>query len=522
MMDAARDMASDVRTEARCNGLCWLGAALCLCGGLTSVGCGRASESMTALDIQARPAGSVADISPQSLAEIKKFCGDCHALPLATSFPRDRWPKEVRQGYEFYLESGRSDLIRPVERDAILFFASEAPERLECQPVSLRQEVPTEVQFVEQTLAPGVFDVSSPAIADLIWRPDTVDFLASDMRYGAIYRIDIASQKASMNVLATTRHPCRITVSPQAQGDGYLIGDLGSFLPADHRNGGVWLLPGGGEFAAAMPLVESLPRVVEVQPFDCHGDGDSDLVTAEFGWRQSGSLRLLLSNADGTYTDTILDARHGAVAVRIVDFDCDGSQDIVAAFGQEHETIDVYWGDGTGRFQHETIHSLPDPSWGTSSFEVVDIDKDGLPDLVHANGDTLDSGLAKPYHGVRVIHNLGQRRFKVSPVGLMPGACQASAGDIDGDGDLDIVACSLFQNASKAPPGTYDALTWFEQLSDGSFSPHSIAKDTCEHVVFSLADIDADGRIDVVAGVWQGTESDQRRPLIRVYRNTRP
>ena len=508
-----------VRRNARCSAACWLIAVVVSCGGLAAVGCGRVSESMPPLDTQPRPAGSVAGITPQSVAEIKNFCGDCHALPLATSFPRDRWAKEVRQGYEFYLESGRSDLKRPVERDAIRFFAGDAPERLETVPVSRRREFPTNVDFREQMLAPGVFDVTDPAVAHIVWRPGKGDFLASDMRSGAIYRIVVAPQTASMNVLATIKNPCRITAWPQAASEAHVIADLGTFMPVDHQRGGVWLVQEADDSVAVVPLMENLSRVVEVQPLDCDGDGDHDLVVAEFGWRQSGALRLLRFQSDGTYNDTVLDARHGAVAVRVVDLDCDGSDDIVAAFGQEHETVDVYWGDGSGGFLHETIHSLPDPSWGTSSFEVVDIDSDGFPDLVHANGDTLDSGLAKPYHGIRLLRNRGRRRFEAVHVGSMVGACQASVGDIDGDGDLDIVACSLFQAASAVPPGTYDALTWFEQLPDGSFSPHSIAKDTCEHVAFSLADVDGDGRVDVVAGVWKGTESEERWPLVKIYRN---
>ena len=76
-----------VRRNARCSAACWLIPVVVSGGGLAAVGCGRVSESMPPLDTQARPAGSVADITPQSVAEIKNFCGDCHALPLATSFP---------------------------------------------------------------------------------------------------------------------------------------------------------------------------------------------------------------------------------------------------------------------------------------------------------------------------------------------------------------------------------------------------------------------------------------------------
>lgn len=485
---------------------------------VATTGCGRTSESVKAIDQSSGPTASISAIDPHSLAEITAFCGDCHKLPLSTSFPRSRWPKEVRQGYEFYLESGRADLRRPVELDAIRYFSEAAPEKLPIEPVSRRQELPTTVRFERMPLAAGVFDAIDPAIAHILWREEHGDFLASDMRSGSIYRFDLRPASAASEVLTTLNNPCRIVSWPGAHAT-FVVGDLGSFMPADHDRGSVRLL---GDFQAgsdASILATGFSRVVEAQPFDSDGDGDLDVVVAEFGWRQTGALRLLVAEADGSYRDTVLDPRHGAVAVRIADLDADGHDDIIAAFGQEHETVDVYWGDGSGSFTHEIIHAFPDPSWGTSGFELVDIDHDGLLDILHANGDTLDSGLAKPYHGIRVIRNHGSRRFKATEVGAMVGACQASAADLDGDGDLDIVACSLFQNASSEPPGTFDAITWFEQLPDGSFTPHGIARDSCEHVAFALADVDDDGRIDVVAGVWQGQEMGEPRPSVVVYRN---
>lgn len=69
-------------------------------------------------------------LEKESVAAIQRFCGDCHAVPRPESFPRGVWPKEVRQGYDLYLASGRSDLVRPVERDTLRFFMATAPERL--------------------------------------------------------------------------------------------------------------------------------------------------------------------------------------------------------------------------------------------------------------------------------------------------------------------------------------------------------------------------------------------------------
>ena len=44
---------------------------------------------------------------------VKSFCGDCHTYPEPETFPATVWREEVRNGFNFYLESGRSDLSPP-------------------------------------------------------------------------------------------------------------------------------------------------------------------------------------------------------------------------------------------------------------------------------------------------------------------------------------------------------------------------------------------------------------------------
>lgn len=456
-------------------------------------------------------------LSAESRATIERFCGDCHRLPLASSFPRDRWPAEVRQGYDFYLTAARSDLERPVERDAIRFFEDQAPERLSIPRAADRSERPTTIRFVPEPLSP-VFTADDPAVAAMHWRQEQRDMLVSDMRRGTVERWTLTPGAEAVETVAELRHPCRIVpLNVTGEGGTYLVSDLGSFLPSDHDRGAIWRLEESATGFATELLRDGLARLVEAHPIGAEGN-DTTLVAAEFGWRTTGALRLVTATPDRS-NDRVLDPRHGVVAARIADMDGDGRADIVAAFGQEHETVDVYWNRGDGEYEHAVVHAFPDPSWGTSGCEIADIDGDGRFDILHANGDTLDSGLAKPYHGVRWLRNRGDRSFEVREIGLMPGVCQASAADLDGDGDLDVAACSLHQAAALDPAGTYDSLAWFEQQPDGSFTPHSIERDTCNHTCFALADIDEDGRIDLVAGTWQGQETRTAAPAAVVYRN---
>ena len=54
----------------------------------------------------------------------------------------------------------------------------------------------------------------------------------------------------------------------------------------------------------------------------------------------------------------------------------------------------------------------------------------------------------KPYHGIQWLENTGGYPFVEHTLAQMPGVHRAQAADIDGDGDLDIVACALLAGGS--------------------------------------------------------------------------
>ena len=69
----------------------------------------------------------------------------------------------------------------------------------------------------------------------------------------------------------------------------------------------------------------------------------------------------------------------------------------------------------------------------------------------------------------------------------------AHAADLDGDGDLDIVACALLAGGSDVDEKTLPALVWLEQTSRGVFKRHTIEMGTPRHATLDIGDIDGDG-----------------------------
>ncbi len=113
------------------------------------------------------------------------------------------------------------------------------------------------------------------------------------------------------------------------------------------------------------------------------------------------------------------------------------------------------------------IYAAPHPNWGSSGIQLVDLDKDGDLDVLLTHGDTFDDGIVKPYHGIQWLENTGGYPFVEHTLAQMPGVHRAQAADLDGDGDLDIVASALLAGGSDVDEKTLPALVWLEQTKPG-------------------------------------------------------
>lgn len=261
--------------------------------------------------------------------------------------------------------------------------------------------------------------------------------------------------------------------------DGSGSTDIVALDAADHQVDLVWVSRDGG-FSLLAQDFSDIGDMSALAVADVNGDGKPDVIISDGSGTASG-VRVLLNRGDGTLAPDVAYANDsaagaGPVSVTVADVNGDGLPDIITANGS-NGTVSVLINDGDGTFAAPiTYPAGSDPV----AVAVADLNGDGHPDLMVADlaGDS-----------VQILLNAGDGTFAAplpQAVGSQPVALTVA--DVDGDGHLDILAVDQGDDSVAVLLGH----------GDGSFSTAAFYATGGNPGWITAQDLNGDGRLDIV------------------------
>ncbi len=226
---------------------------------------------------------------------------------------------------------------------------------------------------------------------------------------------------------------------------------------------------------------------------DLNKDGNGDLVVLNNVLTTSGSISVLLGNADGTFQTAVSypTAGAGTIAAVIDDVNGDGKLDIVTVSNDQQ--ISVLLGKGDGTFNAAQTFAAPTlPGYTSNASTAIvnlitaDLRGIGKKDIIASNGlvllgngdgtFTAASAPAFPF----VLDNLSSQGPNLA------------SGDLNKDGKLDLVL------------GTGDDVQIYLGKGDGTFTAGNRYASISSVGYVTVSDLDGDGNPDIYIGIANG------------------
>lgn len=229
---------------------------------------------------------------------------------------------------------------------------------------------------------------------------------------------------------------------------------------------------------------------------DINNDGKLEIICVD---NSNGSL--LWFEFDGDPRDARSWSYHyicdgelpGAYDVAVADFDGDGQLEVVASSWTKARNFTYY-----DRQAGHWVKTVIDSGLGeTRAVIAADINGDGRPDLL---GTDSGQGHLIWYENPGDPSNTPWPRHLIDKTSR-PNQCNVV--DMDGDGDVDVVVASAGEATEKLDlerPGAQ--IAWYENIGNNNWRKHIIADQFHQAFEAVAADIDGDGQIEVVATAW--------------------
>jgi hypothetical protein len=280
--------------------------------------------------------------------------------------------------------------------------------------------------------------------------------------------------------------------------DNATLSLIGRIDPVDYPNGKIYGVNLVDKKLTINEITGDMPRPVQTLSIDIDKDGRNELIVLGQGNTKGGVYLLKLGANNKAEKQFTITERPGAVQAISHDFNNDGYPDLMVLFGSGDEGLSLFINNKKGGFTSKELLRFP-PVYGSTSFQLTDIDHDGNLDLIYTCGYNFrDSRILKPYHGLYIYKNTGDFNFKQTWFYPINGCTKAIATDFDKDGDIDIATIAFFADMKNNPA---EEFIYFDQYNPMQFKPHDVPVSKYGRwMAMDVSDLNKDGKPDIILG----------------------